>query len=252
MQSPSPLSRDGVEDVTWLLGRGISFDCGLIWNEPKEWGSLPRECRIAKVKDALAREMVSPQVDTSVLRKFLRILDARHNARGYRHHFVTSNWDTLLDREMDALCRDRYDNACPEWTRDGILHLNGAVDDDGISPFRSHFVFPEDWRGSRRPSVESNIAADKVIGSSAIIIAGLSFACDADNALLDFLREAADETPIGEAHCLVIDPCHSNLQRVCSILRCVLPEAEIDSRQSTFGDWIRVGLVELTELEIIR
>ena len=51
--------------LIWLFGRGASIACGLSWTVPAAWASLPREERVAHIRETLCAEMNAPAVDTS-------------------------------------------------------------------------------------------------------------------------------------------------------------------------------------------
>jgi len=91
-----------------------------------EWNQLNREDKIAQIKYQLVLEMDSPAVDTCTIRNFLQFL-AEHTRDGCRHVFITTNWDYLLQRELD-----KYEGELNEksvFTRiGGVFHLNGTVE----------------------------------------------------------------------------------------------------------------------------
>jgi hypothetical protein len=56
----------------------------------------------------------------------------------WRHLFLTTNWDFLLQREIDEFLPD-----CPHWLRDTqVFHVNGTVEDqtDGGNSNRGSFL----------------------------------------------------------------------------------------------------------------
>jgi transposase InsO family protein len=85
--------------VTWLMGRGLSIASGLSWTVPVTWGDLPRETKIEWIQTALRDEMDKDHVDTTTIRSLLDVL-AMHTPPHWRHEFITTNWDYLLQREI--------------------------------------------------------------------------------------------------------------------------------------------------------
>lgn len=85
--------------VYWLIGRGASIACNLGWVVPDEWNVLERQVKVAKIKQAIIREMNSPEVNTKPYKLFLGLLK-NNAADGWQHLFITTNWDYLLQREI--------------------------------------------------------------------------------------------------------------------------------------------------------
>src|ERR1700683_2239261 len=117
------------ETVVWLFGRGLSIECGLTWTEPEDWKTLfLRSERIERIKPSLRAEMDSPLVNTAPIRDFLIFLN-QHTPLEWRHLFVTTNWDCLLQRELSAVVSGSY---LPHWLRHSagshVHHLNGTVE----------------------------------------------------------------------------------------------------------------------------
>src|SRR6266567_5036740 len=121
--------------LIWLFGRGASMACGLVWAVPLACVSLPRQDLVARIREALHAEMSNATVDTGPYRRLLDML-SRRTATGWRHRFLTTNWDTLLEREVDAACPIE----CPPWLESSfVFHLNGTVQNVLDSSRRSCF-----------------------------------------------------------------------------------------------------------------
>ena len=122
---PDPAPSGGT--VVWLFGSGLSIGCGLVWNEPNGSKAPSRAERIEKIIQALRGEMDSPNVDPGRIREFLISLN-EHTAQEWRHLFVTTNWDYLLQRELSKMV---HTLALPSWLHLGagshVYHLNGTV-----------------------------------------------------------------------------------------------------------------------------
>ena len=122
--------------VDWLFGRGLSIGCDLSWSVPVEWRTLAREEQIARIKAALRDDMGQASVDCSVIRSLLGLLE-RHTVPRWRHLFITTNWDYLLQREMPALGL----TVQPPWfANTHVFHLNGTVEDLANNAHRSPFL----------------------------------------------------------------------------------------------------------------
>jgi len=108
--------------VDWFFGRGLSMGCRLPWSVPDEWRHLHRDEQIARIKETLRFEMDRPSVDCSDIRDLLRIL-SEHTVPPWRHLFITTNWDFLLQREVLALGHTDQ----PAWSAEThVYHLNGT------------------------------------------------------------------------------------------------------------------------------
>ena len=84
--------------VVWLLGRGASIACNLGWCVPEAWLTDDRTILGSRIKAALLEEMARPSIDARPYRLLLDEL-ARRSASGWEHRFLTTNWDTLLQRD---------------------------------------------------------------------------------------------------------------------------------------------------------
>ena len=96
--------------LIWLFGRGCSIACGLPWTLPAAWAGRPRQELIAAIRGTLRDEMNAPAVDTKPYVQLLTVL-AQANSPNWRHRFVTTNSDSLLQRVVDKA----YPTVCPEW-----------------------------------------------------------------------------------------------------------------------------------------
>jgi hypothetical protein len=169
--------------LIWLFGRGASIACGLPWIVPAAWAGCPREKRIAAIREALRAAMNAPTVDTAPYSRLLKVL-TRGTSPGWRHRFVTTNWDYLLQREVDKA----HPTDCPEWLESThVFHLNGTVDDRPDKSRRSCFLLESDPIGARIAKLESNLAFANMAWSDAFVVIGMSFECGMDSSLLTAL-----------------------------------------------------------------
>ena len=169
--------------LIWLFGRGASIACGLPWTVPAVWAGRPRDELIVAIREALRDEMSAPTVDTGPYSRLLMEL-ALGTSPGWRHRFMTTNWDCLLQREVDKA----YPTVCPEWLESThVFHLSGTVDDRPDKSRRSCFLLESDPIGTRVAKLESNLGFANMAWSDAFVVVGMSFECATDNSLLTAL-----------------------------------------------------------------
>jgi hypothetical protein len=219
--------------------------CGLVWTVPPQWGSIPREKLIARIRKALHAEMGGPLVDAGPYRRMLDVL-ARRNAAGWRHRLMTTNWDTLLDREMNNV----YPTDCPPWLESShVFHINGTVEEPSDNPRRSFFILESDPVGTRVPKLESNLAITSMTWSDCFVVVGMSFECAMDNSLLAALGQA--QLPVEGSHWIVLNPDGSALDTVCANIQYRLRNVTITRVPDGFAEWLGDGLPELQDLGVL-
>jgi hypothetical protein len=228
--------------LIWLFGRGASIACGLSWTVPAAWAGLPRKERIAAIRERLRTEMHAPAVDTTPYSRLLTVL-ARRTVSDWRHRFLTTNWDSLLQREVDRA----YPTVCPSWLESShVFHLNGTVEDLPDSSRRSCFLLESDPVGTRVAKLESNLAFANVAWSDSFVVVGMSFECAIDNSLLTALGNVP--LPVESSRWIVVNPIESALDDVCANLGSKLPGATVVPVQKDLAAWIEFGLGELRYL----
>lgn len=231
----------GKQTVEWFFGRGLSIGCGLNWAVPDEWRTLPREEQIAKIKNELTTAMSESQVDTDSIKQFLSILSS-NTAPGWAHRFHTTNWDFLLQREIQQLGLKEL----PSWLAGShVYHLNGTVEVLSDNSQRSEFVLESDPSSARSASIEGDIAYNKFIWSRTFVVVGMSFECEVDKYLLGALNRIEDDLPIGESVWVVLNPDKCALSATCDRLKNALPQGKIIDNASMFDDWLKAGMPEL-------
>lgn len=239
-------SEPGGETVVWLMGRGISIGCGLDWAVPAEWRNLSRETQIKHIKHDLLSELLKPGLDTSGIQTLLLTLRDQTNDN-WQHSFVTTNWDTLIEIELDRL----HLQSVPNWLSDSaVAHLNGVIDADNSC--RSRFLLETDSAEVRIPSVEANNAFASIVWSRHIIMVGMSFECRVDKGLLGALSGVSDDLPIGESKWVIVNPRHQDLIIATDRVRKALPDARIQPVAMDFREWVRLGLPELRAWGVLR
>ena len=97
----------------------------------------------------------------------------------------------------------------------------------------------------RHSTHEANHAFKLVLISTLVVIVGMSFECDTDRGLLGALRTHEDNTPIGEALFIVVDPCSGTLDRTLSTLTEHFPRAGGLRVTMGLSEWLDAGMPEL-------
>lgn len=231
--------------LVWLMGRGLSIGCGLSWSVPAQWERLDRAMRIERIKASLLTEMDKPEIDTSAIRSLLVLLRDQ-TARDWRHRFVTTNWDTLLQREIDRLNFD----STPDWLPNtGVAHLNGVVED--ANEFRSPFLLETDSAEFRTPTAEANKAFNQIIWMRHFVLVGMSFECRVDKGFLRAIAKVEDDLPIGESEWVVVNPNDRDLAVSCQRIQEALPNAHVQPVARDFHTWLLDGLPELQEWGVL-
>jgi hypothetical protein len=227
--------------VVWLFGRGLSVGCGLTWEVPQEWSDLPRNEKIDRITRSLRHEMDSPKINTSCIDQLLEFLAAR-TKHGWRHFFVTTNWDYLLQREIDKLSLSTR----PRWLYSGMVHhLNGTVEDLPDNTNRSPFLLQEDTADARTGTVEADVVFSKMIWERTFVVVGMSFECATDQFLLRSLNRVQDDLPIGESDWIVINPDRPALDSASDQIGLALPAARVVRVCKKFEEWLETQCLEL-------
>lgn len=219
--------------VVWMFGRGLSIGCGLAWDVPASWKALPRDEQIQRIKVALANEMTSPSINASGIRDLLSHLE-NHTVPNWRHLFVTTNWDYLLQREISTLGL----KVQPPWLANShVFHLNGTVENLPNNENRSPFLLVEDGADQRTNTVEANIVFNQMIWYQTFVVVGMSFECDTDKFLLHALSRVEDDLPIGESQWTLVNPDQAVLDSVRARIQTALPRARIECVCATLDTW---------------
>lgn len=231
--------------VNWFFGVGASVACGLGWVVPKSWKSLEREILIKKIKRELTDRMDS--VLPSVYIDLLSVL-AKQTRAGWRHRFITTNWDCLLEKAI----KDPNWTDLPPWLADDwVYHLNGTIEILPDNQHRSPFLLETDSRNQRRFSVEANKAYNMIIWDPLFVVIGMSFECPIDKGFLEALHRVEDDLVIGESHWVIINPDEIALEEVTNNIMQSLPRCSVDKVKNTFENWIKSGMNELTAKDVL-
>jgi len=240
------------QDCTWLFGRGASIANGLPWVVPQQWkedvarGRINREPHIEMIANTLREEMDKSSVHSESYRRLIETMAARTVVKGH-HRFMTTNWDYLLQRELDSW----VDANCPGWapkflsTHGTVYHFNGSVQ-LGNFQNRSPLLLETDSAEFRQSTFEANHAFELLLWSTLVVIVGMSFECSIDRGLLAALRANEDNLPIGSALFIIVEPTIENLDQSYSILANCFPRADGIRVQKGFGEWVNEGMPELS------
>lgn len=237
--------------LVWMFGRGASIACNLNWTMPESWLNYKRTTLETKIKAALLTEMARPEINARPYKLLLQDL-ARRTSLDWQHRFLTTNWDTLLQREIDALRLTRTPDWLPETH---VFHLNGAVEDlpesDGIRR-RSPFLLETDPVTHRTPSIEFNQALQFIVWRKTFIVIGMSFICPTDRGLLAILRSVEDDLPVGFARWLVVDRDVQAAHDTASLIATTLPKAQVTYVATSLERWIAENMPQLVVAKILQ
>ncbi len=230
---------------------GASISNGLSWVVPKQWKedlvaeNISREVHVEMIVTTLRKEMDMPSVHASSYRRLLDIMATQTVGQGY-HRLITTNWDYLLQREVDDWIGANQPGYVPEFLKpEGmVIHLNGSIE-PGNFQNRSPFLLETDSSEFRKAAVEANKAFSKILWSNLIVIVGMSFECDIDKGLLAALKTNEDNMPIGSAVFVVVDPMEESLKKTITRLAACFPRARGLRVQKRLEDWIDKGMPEL-------
>ena len=235
--------------IVWLFGRGASAACGLTWTVPKEWASLARDRQVEKIKLTLKQEMDAPYINTKPYKDLL--VQLKRSKSPWHHRFVTTNWDYLLEREIEELGL----SITPHWLPEThVFHLNGTVEEfEDVCNFRSPFLLETDSASVRQTfkGVEANIAVNHLIWQKYFIVIGMSFSCEMDRSLLGFISRVQDHLIIGESTWIIINRSENSLKEVASHIKSVVPRANVDIIKRDFAAWVNGPLRELQKLGVL-
>lgn len=235
------------KSITWIFGRGASVACNLRWVVPEAWKTLDREKQISLIKEQLKIEMASEQISTLPYKSLLSILSNK-TKENWCHLFITTNWDYLLQREINNLKLQ----VLPKWLCNSfVFHLNGTIEELVDNSNRSPFLLETDRVSDRKHTVEANIAFDKIAWRQFFVVAGLSFRCEMDKFTLSILNSVEDYMPVGESYWIVVNPDQEELDESSSIIQGYLPRAKFYRIKKDLKEWIDCGLPELAEVGII-
>ena len=235
-----------IQCLHWFFGRGASISCNLAWNVPESWNAIPREEKINRIKNAIVNEMESEKIDTTPYRKLLTQLQKR-TKENWRNRFLTTNWDCLLEIEINNL---KFE-VLPNWLADShVYHINGTVKDYPNQAFGSPFLLEEDKYTQRNWTPEANIIFNHMIWARIFIVIGMSFECETDRFLLESLNQVENDLPIGNSVWIVLNPDEDSLKASSSRIATALPLSKVYTKAIGFNEWLDEGMQPLVELGV--
>lgn len=220
--------------------------CGLTWRVPIKWHSIDRDSQVDMIKSAIRQEMNASYIDARPYKNLLAHLKKSTNQ--WDHIFVTTNWDYLLQREIDEMGL----SVAPHWLPSTqVYHLNGTVEDFGDSNIRSPFLLESDSASMREQRVEANVAFNRLIWQRYFIVIGMSFSCEMDRSFLSAISRVQDDLPIGESSWLIINRSKENVDMVALHIQTALPRAHVSILQLDFNAWVNGPMKELNALGVL-
>jgi hypothetical protein len=185
--------------------------------------------------------MGAPGVDSEPIRHFLQFLSDRTRDL-WRHRFLTTNWDFLLQHEIDNFVPD-----VPDWLfpTTHVFHLNGTIEVRADNSRRSAIVLRDDKK--RTPSQELNEALSQILWGRILVVVGMSFECRADRALFHVLNKVKEMLPIGESEWIIVNPCQAALDTSRDLIKCNLPGTGVTPVPNTLTSWQEAEFLELRE-----
>lgn len=236
--------------VVWFFGRGASIACNFEWGVPAEWEYRDRLIQVEKIKAAVQKGMDQPGINTAPYTSLLSKLSQR-TVPEWRHRFVTTNWDYLLQREIS---RQPW-KMRPPWLEDShVYHLNGTVEcspGSNIPNLRSPFLLETDQTHERTSSKEFDDALRFIGWRKHFVVIGMSFSCPTDRAFLVLLHRIRDVRPIGTSYWHVVDLSEEAGEKVRCRIKEVLPGADVTVSRKEFKEWIVDGMPELERFGIL-
>lgn len=215
--------------------------CNLNWTVPAEWQSLERNEKISKIKQAIINEMDKPTIDTGVYKQLLGRL-ANDTNQGWCHRFITTNWDYLLQREINSLEL----KLLPRWLDSShVFHMNGTVEGHRNESYVSPFLLEDDTSEQRYLTPEANIAFNHMLTGTLFVVIGMSFECQIDRSLLRAFKIWEDKIHIGESHWIVVNRNENALNDSSLNIQRALPRATVERVASSFSNWVEAGMQEL-------
>lgn len=185
---------------------------------------------------------------TGTYKELLDLL-ATKTSINHHHQFITTNWDYLLQREINNLQL----KVKPRWLYNShVYHLNGSVENWGEPSYRSEILLETDSGCSRNWSLEANKAYNILIQQRFIIVAGMSFRCEMDRRFLDALKVVQDNLPIGEAKLIVVNKDPQELKTVQKLLESKLPQCKVIPICEGFKEWVAKGCLRLKKEGVIQ
>lgn len=221
--------------MIWFFGRGASIASGVTWEESEESKKKSREERIQNIDRNLSSQMQTVPIGNNPYSQLLFLLENKKKVN-QRNLFITTNWDYLLQREINS----KNYTTRPSWLEDSqVFHLNGSIEKWGDARYRSPMLLPDD--NNRVDSLEFQKAMNFVLCERFFVMIGVSFKYTVDQQIIELLRPHEDNLLFGEGKYLIVDNCQEGLDRIENIINQNFPRAEVIKVKSDFKSWIDVA-----------
>lgn len=215
------------------------------WKKDLASGKIERETHVRMIIDKL-RQVINELPMRNTL--YCRLLDfmATRSINGTHHRLMTTNWDYLLQRDLDNWIQANYAGLAPRFlsTHGTVYHFNGSAE-PGEFQNRSPFILETDSASVRKATYEANQAFKHLLCSNLVVIVGMSFECQTDRGLLAALRAHEDYAPVGSAYFVIVDPDPETLESTCAKIATCFPSASGVRVNCGFTEWIDRGMPEL-------
>lgn len=207
-------------NLVWLAGRGVSMSCGLCWDVPPALdaafgrGELSRAELAERICDALERAEHAPSIDCGPIDTLLERL---RRSNPWRHTFVTTNWDRLLDRRLE-----RHGFEPP-------LHVNGSLE-------KRNILIEGDDERAREAVPQAREGLRRLMEADLVVVAGLSLSSRLDKGLVSRLAGKRG------GHWLVVNHDPEEVRQASEELRSRLPQCIVRAAQQPFDEWVEAGM----------
>ncbi len=196
------------------------MSCGLCWDVPQDLedayrrGDIDRAELTARICDALSRAEADAAID---LRPLERLAEKLRIFGGGKNSFVTTNWDGLLGRALQA-------QGFPP-----PLHLNGSVAERNILT-----AWDDERARERVPQAREGLR--RLMDADVCVVAGLSLANRLDKGLVARLRGKRG------GRWLVVNHDPEEVRQACALLRAQLAQCEVSAVAEPFDAWVEAGM----------
>jgi len=226
----------------WFFGSGASIENGFEYKEPEERKKKDRNERVMLIHKDVSAKM--QKVSNVPIYKELLLNLASYTSKNWQHLFCTTNWDYLLQREIDRLFPEKK----PPWLNDNLVfHLNGTVEphsEDSVFT-RQSILLPDDPLDYRKRTIETNIAFTKIFAQKMFVVVGMSLNYEIDRILPPIIEYINDGINFGPKW-LIVNKCKNDFNLVDRYIKDTIRGVTLLRREEiTFEKWLKNGMQEL-------